>query len=192
MSWPRRLAIAYLIVFSYTNSECIVLNVYNIKLQIKLFHNCYDFSLLKEENKRKNWTGMHATWVLKLRAIFTRCFESQSFLKSSVPELDFFFQMFFSSFEYFSSFRQTLRPYFSSFGSLVLIHRMILWRKELRKSFPGSRWALNLRPCRHQLNSLTTELLRALVLSRSFVGWHSDHIFQSHMSLWLARISIRF
>lgn len=103
-----------------------------------------------------------------------------------------FFQMFFSSFEYFSSFPQTLRPYFSSFGSLVLIHRMILLRKELRKSFPSSRWALNLRPCRHQSNSLITELLRTLVLSSSFVGWHSDHIFQSHMSLWLTRISIRF
>ena len=192
MSWPRRLAIAYLIVFSYTNSEFIVLNVYNIKLQMKLFHNCYDFSLLKEENKRKNWTGMYATWVFKLTAIFTRCFDSQSFLKSSVLELDFFLQMFFSSLEYFSSFPQTLRPYFSSFGSSVLIHRTILWRKELRKSFPSSTWALNLPPFRHQFNSLTTELLRTLVLSSSFVGWHSDHIFQSHMSLWLTRISIRF
>ena len=37
---------------------------------------------------------MHATWVLELRAIITRCFDSQSFLKSSVPELDFFSKCF--------------------------------------------------------------------------------------------------
>ena len=83
---------------------------------------------------------MHATWVLKLRAISTRCFDSQSFLNSSVPELDLFFLQpsvsnVVSSFEYFESFRLTLRSFFSSFGSSVVIHRMICVEKRTQKKF---------------------------------------------------------
>lgn len=50
-----------------------------------------------------------------------------------MPELDFFLFLqhsvpnVVSSFEYFSSFSETLRPYFSSFGSSFLIHRRGRW-----------------------------------------------------------------
>lgn len=50
------------------------------------------------------------------------------FLPHSVPNVV-------SSFEYFESSRLTLRPLFSSFGSSVLIHRMICVEKRTQKKF---------------------------------------------------------
>ena len=48
------------------------------------------------------------------------------FLQHSVPNVG-------SSFEYFESFRLTLRSFFSSFGSSVLIRRMICVEKRTQK-----------------------------------------------------------
>ena len=58
------------------------------------------------------------------------------------------------------------------------------WVERRTQKILSSRWELHPQPSRQQSDALTTELLRTLVISRSFVGWHNHCIVQSHNLKW--------